>query len=246
MYITISYAGKSEPSAEKIAGAMADAGDVVHLSRSSRQPVDINWGRYRANAQLNPDIANTTNKRLMRQLFAEHGVPMPKLLGDWPFAVSDLDDWPYPVVGRPDRHTKGRGFWLCQTIADVEKAVRGTRKKQAASHFMEYIEADREYRVHIFQGKSIRISEKGFTDSSKKEYITRKPDRPVRPVREAAKQAVAAVGLDFGTVDILAKGDRNQEAYVLEVNAAPGLGGSMPRLWAETFKKWKEGQANEM
>jgi D-alanine-D-alanine ligase-like ATP-grasp enzyme len=114
--------------------------------------------------------------------------------------------------------------------------------RKAATHFMEFVEAEREYRVHIFNGKSIRISEKGFTDDRKKDYITRKPTHDVRTVRQAAKRAVSAVGLDFGAVDILARGEANQEVFVLEVNSAPGLGGSMPELYARTFIKWKESQ----
>ena len=230
--LTISYSGRSKPSALTIAENLED----VVLFRNSEQPVDVNWGRYRANSQLNADIRNTTNKRVMRELFKEHGVPMPKLLA--------LDDrWSFPVVGRPDQHSKKRGFWLCNNMDDVLKAEAGTRRKKAATHFMEFVEHDREYRVHIFKGRSIRISRKEFTEDGSNQYTTAKPgDIKLRRVREAAKAAVSAVGLDFGAVDILARGDNNEEVFVLEVNAAPGLGGSMPRLYANIFQKWKNGE----
>lgn len=232
----LTYSGRSRPS------AMAIAAESESISAVRSRFGDVNWGRYRANTKLNPDISNSTNKRVMRELFREHGVPMPNLYGRGTILTHDGEGRLLkPVVGRPNIHMKGRGFWLCKTIQDVERALRGTRKKRAATHFMEYVEADREYRVHIFKGRSIRISEKGFMDDSKKQYITRKPDRPVRKLREAAKQAVAAVGLDFGAVDILARGEGNTEVWVLEVNAAPGLGGSMPALYAEAFRKWEQG-----
>lgn len=232
--MVITYSGRSRPSAEKIA---AESSDI----RLNRGPTgDINWGRAQANTRLNPDISNTTNKRRMRQLFKEHGVPMPKLADMDEYGELHFDHW--PLVGRPDTHTKGRGFWLCRNQNDVARAKRGTRKKKAATHFMEFVDAPREYRVHIFKGKSIRISEKAFSDASKKEYTTAKPDRDVRPVREAAKQAVEALGLDFGAVDILARGDSNDDVFVLEVNAAPGLGGSMPRLYSDTFLAWERGE----
>jgi len=238
--IRIAYSGKSKPTAEKIADELPE----VELVRGSNANVDVNWGRNYANSELNPDISNVTNKRVMRELFDSAGVPMPKLLsttrrnhpifGD----VIDFegDNWQLPLVGRPDQHMKGRGFWLCRTTDDVQRAIRGTRRKKAATHFMEYVEADREYRVHVFKGKSIRISEKVYTDESKKEYTTGKPgDIKLRKIREAAKAAVSAVGLDFGAVDILARGDNNSEVFVLEVNAAPGLGGSMPKLYADVL-----------
>ena len=236
----ICYSGRSKPSAL----AIADAGQF-ELTRTGQG--DINWGRARANTSLNPDISNVTNKRLMRELFAEHGVPMPRL-----YSVEELDrmvqvingrrerfEAIITVVGRPDRHSKGRGFWKCTTMSDVRKALEGTRRKKPATHFMEYIDAPREYRVHIFKDKSIRISEKTFGEFEDKDYITTKPVHNVKHVRKAAKKALSATELDFGAVDILAD-DNN--CWVLEVNAAPGLGGSMPQLYADVFAKWQRGE----
>lgn len=237
--LTLSYSGKSRPGALAIAEARENS-EEVKLVRRSTPEVDVNWGRNKANAKLNPDISNATNKRRMRQLFQEHDVPMPKLV------MSDnagfMENFRWPLVGRPDSHTKGRGFWKCSNWDDVARAERGTRRKKAATHFMEYIESDREYRVHIFQGKSIRISEKVFKEDGT--YTTGKPgDIKLRRVRDAAKQAVAALGLDFGAVDVLARGSENEEVFVLEVNASPGLGGTMPKLYWDTFMKWKQENA---
>lgn len=225
--MTITYSGRSALSAQKIAGTAND----IALNRGSRG--DINWGRARADTELNPDISNSTNKRVMRELFAANDVPMPKLIDPYlAFAWSDT-----PVVGRPDTHTRGRGFWLCRSALDVSRALAGTRKKKAATHFMDYIDADHEYRVHIFKGKSIRISEKKF--DAEHGYTTIKPTGEIKHVRKAAKKAVKALGLDFGAVDILAT---DSAAWVLEVNAAPGLGGTMPKLYADAFKEWYEGR----
>lgn len=233
----LTYSGRSAPSANRI----ADQDDEIMIHRGSRG--DINWGRSSANTRLNPDISNSTNKRRMRELFRDNDVPMPRWIHP-----DELNYWVgrSPLVGRPDYHSRGRGFWLCETPEDVAKAMRGTRRKKAATHFMEFVEADREYRVHIFKGKSIRISEKEFTDDTKKDYTTAKPGGiSLRRVRNAAKAAVEALGLDFGAVDILAAGDNNERVYVLEVNAAPGIGGTLPKLYAETFIKWQEGDWDE-
>lgn len=234
----LTYSGKSRPSAL----AIEDVSDgEIEARRGSRG--DINWGRAFANTALNPDISSVTNKRIMRELFKEHDVPMPKLYPVIERGIVELDtDW-LPLVGRPDTHMKGRGFWVCHTYSDVRRAIRGTRKKKAATHFMEYVDAPHEYRVHIFKGKSIRISEKlqgEYGETAHGNYTTIKPTGNIRHVRKAAKQAVDSVGLDFGAVDILAD---DSNCWVLEVNAAPGLGGTMPRVYAETFKKWNEGEA---
>lgn len=231
--LNICYSGRSRPSALRLAEESSD----INITRTSNG--DVNWGRARANTQLNPDISNATNKRLMRELFREHDVPMPKLYTD--HEAHALAKQGETILGRPDNHTKGRGFWLVRSNASFMRALRGTRKKRGATHFMEYIDAPREYRVHVFLDKSIRISEKAFfiDDNGKKAYTTAKPTHNVKHVRKAAKQAVKALGLDFGAVDILANDD---ECWVLEVNTAPGLGGSMPRVWVETFIKWKKGE----
>lgn len=229
------YSGKSSPSALLI----ADAWSGIELVRHGAGG-DVNWGREKADTELNPDITNATNKRVMRELFEERGVPMPKLYYCPGYAI----DQGITIVGRPDRHMKGRGFWKCETREDVLKALKGTKRKKAATHWMEFIESDHEYRVHIFKGKSIRISEKKAGESgatSHGDYITIKPTGNVKHVRKAAKKAVKALGLDFGAVDILATEDK---CWVLECNSSPGLGGSMPALYAKVFKEWYDNRNN--
>lgn len=219
----LAYSGKSAIGAKAIAEASSGA---IIAKRTNRG--DINWGVANAQTVLNSDTSNATNKRVMRNLFARYDVPMPKL-----YSFTDMN-WGFPCVGRPDTHMKGRGFWKCNNMLDVKRALNGTRRKKAATHFMEFVEAPREYRVHVFQGKSLRISEKAHTAFH--EYTTIKPTHNVKHVRKAAKQAVNALGLDFGTVDILAD-DNN--CWVLEVNTAAGLGGSMPRVWCNAFIRWE-------
>lgn len=231
----IAYSTKSEPSAR----LLAEQDEDIELIKASNPQSDINWGRSKANSKLNPDISNSTNKRVMRELFKEHDVPMPKLL-----AVNGNIEFnniiTLPCVGRPDQHSKGRGFWLCNSWADVAKAQNGTSRKAAATHFMEFVDAPLEYRVHIFMGKSIRMSVKEFTGEERynhRDYTTRKPEGKKKYIRNAAKSAVQALGLDFGAVDILVNPETEQ-CWVLEVNAAPGLGGSMPKLYSDVFKEW--------
>lgn len=237
--VTIAYSGRSKPTAEKF----MELDDEVTITRHSGPQVDVNWGRNVANATLNPDISNVTNKRVMRELFKQHNVPMPQLV-DWDDLAKDLHDGVQRnVIGRPDKHSKGRGLWRIDSLKSLMVATKGTKKKRAATHYMEFVESDREYRVHIFKGKSIRISRKEFLEDGGHSYTTAKPgDIKLRQVREAAKLAVKAVGLDFGAVDILARGENNEDVWVLEVNAAPGLGGTMPQLYLDTFKRWKAGE----
>src|ERR1039458_8029614 len=98
--MVLCYSKASMPSAIKI----ANESDDIRIVRGSKG--DVNWGRERANTLLNPDISNCTNKRVMRELFRDNDVPMPYLVDGW-ISVN------WPIVGRPDEHTRGRGFWLC-------------------------------------------------------------------------------------------------------------------------------------
>ena len=51
--------------------------------------------------------------------------------------------------------------------------------------------------------------------------------------------AVSALGLDFGAVDIIE--DADGKLYVLEVNTAPGLEGQTLTLMAEALKELIDG-----
>lgn len=240
MTITLGYSRQSMPSALRI--AEASEGQIIAVHGNGQ----INWGRRYSTGELNPDIAKAVNKRVMRELFRDHEVPMPRL-----FSVEEARETlaspqeGLRLLGRPDFHTRGRGYWLCADSRALDRALRGTRRKLPASHFMEYIPlgvASKEFRVHVFKGKSIRISQKHFTED-RKDYTTIRPDEdlPRKFLRQAALAAVGALGLDFGAVDMLASDDQTQ-VWVLEVNCAPGLGGSMPRVWAHTFIRYMEGE----
>lgn len=231
--LSIAYAGTSRP------GALAlrtYAPSDVTLLRSTGQRTDVNWGRAVANSKLNPVTYTATNKKLMRELFAQHNVPAPRLLS-FTEALEYVQRGG-TVVGRPSYHTRGQNFWKCSTRRQVLEAMRGTRQRRAASHFMELVPFEREYRAHIIAGKCYRISEKGFEDWHS--YTTFRPDRRVGRVRQAAKDAVAALGLDFGAVDVMASEDNNEQVWVSEVNTAPGIGGSTSRIYINAFKQWKE------
>lgn len=228
--IVIRYARTSAPSAGKLATALTDAGVDIRLSRAavSDSRPSINWGRRQADTDLNPDITNSVDKLRMRQLFAEAGVPMPRL-----FSLNEAANYTLAggtVVARRRNHTRGKGFWRCGSIDDLWSA-----RASGAKIFMEYIDAPHEYRVHIFDGKSIRVSEKSFFEPNG--YVTIKPTGEVSHVRKAAKQAVKALGMDFGAVDVLATDDA---AWVLEVNAAPGIGGTVPQVYAAAIENWLE------
>lgn len=105
----------------------------------------------------------------------------------------------------------------------------------------------REWRVHIFKGVITYVQKKirrnGYReDANYREdirnvhtgwvYSNQFNDVPTDAVLRSAYDAVAALGLDFGAVDIISRQDR---AWVLEVNTAPGLTGTTLETYQHNF-----------
>lgn len=68
-----------------------------------------------------------------------------------------------PLIGRTKFHQGGKGFWICPTMTHVRAAI-----DDGARYFQNMIEIKDEYRLHIFDGKTIYIVKK--TKRSKEEY----------------------------------------------------------------------------
>jgi hypothetical protein len=111
-----------------------------------------------------------------------------------------------------------------------------------------------EYRVHMFKGKSIRAGVKRqrnerpngqaphpWIRSFDAGWIIAYQDfRSTAPMRDIAKRAVEALGLDFGAVDIGKKADGT--LIVLEVNRAPGVEGGTSEAYARKIVAWSKGE----
>ncbi len=110
--------------------------------------------------------------------------------------------------------------------------------------YTKYVKKKEEYRVHIVRGEvidvqrkardrdnpnpnwQVRSHENGFV------YVRNGVDAPA-DVELQAKRAFETSGLDFGAVDVIWNG---REAFVLEINTAPGLEGTTVEKYAEAFR----------
>lgn len=132
----------------------------------------------------------------------------------------------------------GEGIIIAEKIEDLVEAKLYTEYKKKTD----------EYRVHVFDGKVISVQRKARKMDVPKEDVNWKIrnleggfifartgfDVP-RVVTRAAKEAVKALGLDFGAVDI---GYHKEEGcFVYEVNTACGLTGSNLYDYTEAFYK---------
>jgi hypothetical protein len=115
---------------------------------------------------------------------------------------------------------------------------------------LEYIQSWAEYRVHVFNGKVLRVQRKRKQNGVEHDQYIRNADRGWVLVEEEdpkfskpsyvqpAIDAVKALGLVFGAADVL-RGKKGTDYYktstVIEVNTAPGLNEDGVLKYAEAF-----------
>ena len=165
-----------------------------------------------------PHIELAANKFRALLKLSDSGIRVPR------FSDGYLDT--FPQVIRTRYHSQGRGFEMIDT--------RWNRRPIGSDEYcIEFIDADREYRVLVFNGKVIGVDRKIETEELKNDIIRNhangwgflslsreKNPWTYKKVGGIGLKAVEALELDFGAVDVLRKGNR---LYVLEVNTAPGL-----------------------
>lgn len=114
--------------------------------------------------------------------------------------------------------------------------------------YTQYIKKAHEYRVHVFEGKTIDIQRKakreGFPEANFKirtlanGFIYRRQNVEIpQEVIEVALQTMQASGLLFGAVDVIWN-NRREKAYVLEINTAPGLEGQTVKSYANAIRAY--------
>lgn len=110
--------------------------------------------------------------------------------------------------------------------------------------YTQYVKKKKEFRVHVVEGEVIDVQQKkkkngtgpaGLIRNLANGWIFAHED-VVEPdgLRDLGVAAVAAVGLDFGAVDIIWNETQNR-CYVLEVNTAPGLCNTTCQKYVQAF-----------
>lgn len=186
----------------------------------------IRWGSTRpltiSGIELNKaeSIKLASDKAKCRQFLAENNIPVPELTED-----------KFPVIGRPAKHSRGKGFLYCTNKAEVEYA-----KSIGSKYFSQFYPKQNEYRIHIGSGRCLLMSIKegnkssyvwnhnsGFTFRHLKRSVWLN-DSNLREMVRTAKKALKVIGLDFGGVDIMADAGDGFPPFVLsEVNTSPAL-----------------------
>lgn len=191
----------------------------------------IRWGcstPARASEVFNARLPR--DKAAARKKMIDADVPMPRTVSD------------PPCIARLANHTRGRGLFVCNNRRELEEALR-----KGAAYVTQIYNKRSEYRVHVAHGAILFVSKKEAVTLNAKSQIvwnhhngnfvfrTVAPSYWRRSVCLAALDAVEALQLDFGAVDVMADAPNDVTAVVTEVNTAPALSDYGLDKYAEYF-----------
>lgn len=243
--------------------ALARSMGAVFLRMSRRLPINtsdpidlINWGcgpstfrqfakHYAVGKVINnPEaVSMASNKARAFLLMKAAGVSVPEFTEDFDEAI----EWSQNclVLGRSFRGTCGKD--ICFSDDDLEEFAN-------SNFWVKYKKKKDEFRIHVAFGKVIDSQRKALrtTDHEGNPIDTSRVDFRIRNLRngfvfkrndisvpqkvqDEALKAVAALGLDFGAVDVVWN-ETEQRPYVLEINTAPGLEGSTIESYTAAFR----------
>lgn len=202
--------------------------------RPRQNDLIVNWGNshipnwinlaVEAGAKMlnNPiAVSRATNKLSTFRALENAGVPIPEYTTDRITA----NDWDTIVTRNTLNGNSGEGIVLVGEHESVPHAPLYTK----------FIPQKSEYRVHVFNDEIISYAKKQRESDNPPEndtqnmirshnngWIFRKEGlRRLERVETIARNAISALGLDFGGVDVVM--DESGKVYVLEVNSAVGM-----------------------
>lgn len=197
----------------------------------------VHAGMAQPNTVLNERraIGNSSDKYGALEQLSDNDVPVPRFTKRRERLGPSSDDYiTYPALGREQSHSQGTDIELILQQRDAYLTDN--------HHFVDYIPTELEYRMHVIDGEVIKVHEKrqrheaenhAYIRNYETGYVFLNPrERP--PADSIALDAVDALGLDFGAVDVI-RAEESGDEYVLEVNSAPSLDENNLRRYGDTF-----------
>lgn len=136
----------------------------------------------------------------------------------------------------------GKGITL------FNKETRSPLTLPYAPLYVQYKKKKKEFRVHVFKGEVIDVTQKkkrkdfeGEVNTKIRNYANgwvycREDIEEPDDLRLQATLAIGALGLDFGAIDIIWN-EKENKSYVLEINTAPGLEGTTIEVYKNAILK---------
>jgi glutathione synthase/RimK-type ligase-like ATP-grasp enzyme len=220
--------------------------------KGGKKKLLINWGNgvvgeehLKCKIINRPEVVKVAQcKRASMEAFEKGGVLVPAWTTDEGTAIGWVEDGDSVVCRTLLNAAGGRGI----VIADFEDDV------VPAPLYVKYKKKKSEFRVHVVNGNMVLVQRKirrpvvegeqggpvnWRVRSHDNGFIFQRNDLAYSAkVVPAAFKAMEALNLDFGAVDIIYN-EREDEAYVLEVNTAPGLEGTTVEDYANAFRGYE-------
>lgn len=222
---------------------------ISGIGKFKPKPTDIiiNWGNstipnFGTLGILNDPnaVAIAINKLDSFRMFEIHGVKTPEWTTEYEKALEWSQNGEVVVCRRILTGKGGNGITLAFSSSELCPAPL----------YVKYKKKKKEYRVHVFKDKVIRILEKRKRTTYDHSnplgpyirnhhngwvFCTQNITKP-QGIEELAIKAIKTIGLEFGGVDIIWNQYENT-CYVLEVNTAPGIDNTTANLYSEEILK---------
>lgn len=231
----------------------------------------VNWGNstiadatlntIRGNATLlNPPAAirRASLKTDAFRLMHEQGVNTTEFTTDAAVAQRWMDEGNLVYARTRLQGHSGEGIVMAHRRPDTIEGVGGAFEVHGnlprAPLYTKGITAQRrEFRIHVMNGTVTYVQQKkrenNWRENANYSNVVRNyhtgwiyATSGIQPNDAALRNAVAAVGalgLDFGAVDVITRGN---DAWVLEVNTAPGLSGTNLETYTTNFLRIHRGE----
>lgn len=215
---------------------------VVHESYFVNHPTDLVKASNKLKALLTMEAAGVplveyTNQKDVAEVWLEEGslvYARTKLQGHSGEGIVGVHKTPANI------QAAGAAFPITNVLPNAPLYTKGITAQR------------REFRFHVFNGVVVYVQQKKRTNNYQENpnysnvvrnyhtgwiYATNEV-RPNGASLEAAKKAVESLNLTFGAVDIITRGE---DAWVLEVNTAPGLQGTTLEVYADAVENFFNG-----
>ena len=192
------------------------------------------WDEFMYSVPLNDcQYVQTAVNKLKTFQALQNTCNIPEWTTNWEIALQWLEE--SAIIAR----TKLTGFGGegCYFLDKGEDIAFGHDFAEEVKLFTRYKKKKKEFRVHVFNGEVIDVTQKkkrkdfdGEINTKIRNYgngwvYCREDIVEPEDLREQAIKAVQTLGLNFGAVDCIWNEEENK-TYVLEVNTAPGLEGT--------------------
>jgi glutathione synthase/RimK-type ligase-like ATP-grasp enzyme len=221
--------------------------DDVKLLKSNERnngaDILIRWGStaiFPSKIVINtPEMIHLAADKIeTRRQLIEKGISVPKTFFQRSKAMQFMNECSRTnksciIIGRKRQHSQGRKIVISHNNFELGQ--------DRSEYWSEFIPKDREFRVYVFFGRILGISEK-IPDYPQKiawnkslgngAFINLKLKELPRDVGLLALRAADALKIDMGAMDLISKGNSH---YVLECNGTPDLSPYRQFLFGRAF-----------